>query len=269
MLCNVWYGMLWYGMVFDFIPYSTLEQLKDFSVPLESINELHDIAEGQFGRIVLAEVDLPDTIQVMILYYTILYNTILYFALCCASLILTYSLTSTQHDSNRFAVKYLKDEVITEDAEIFVEEAVRTKGIHHNNVVKLFAVGFDCLPYFIVLEHMVNGDLKSYLRLCAATSPKASPKLSFDHLLRLVRDVNAGFAYLTEMNFVHRDLASRNVMLDEKFTAKIGDFGMARNLYCTKVWYGFYMCAALAFVDLRCFALIFSNGLYSFSSITR
>ena len=64
--------------------------------------------------------------------------------------------------------------------------------------------------------------------------PKSPPQLSFDHLLLLCRDVTNGFSYLTNVGFVHRDLGARNVLLNEEFVAKIGDFGMARNLYNTK-----------------------------------
>lgn len=37
--------------------------------------------------------------------------------------------------------------------------------------------------------------------------------------------------YLASLNFVHRDLATRNCLLDRRLTIKIADFGMSRNLY--------------------------------------
>lgn len=38
-------------------------------------------------------------------------------------------------------------------------------------------------------------------------------------------------AFLASLNFVHRDLATRNCLVGEDFTIKIADFGMSRNLY--------------------------------------
>lgn len=37
--------------------------------------------------------------------------------------------------------------------------------------------------------------------------------------------------FLAGLNFVHRDLATRNCLVGEGFTVKVADFGMSRHLY--------------------------------------
>ncbi len=45
----------------------------------------------------------------------------------------------------------------------------------------------------------------------------------------LALDCAEGLAYLASKNFVHLDVAARNVLIDSERHAKISDFGMTRN----------------------------------------
>ncbi len=58
--------------------------------------------------------------------------------------------------------------------------------------------------------------------------------LHMSDLLQIALDVSRGCEYLESKHFIHRDIAARNVLLSTKDSgrvAKIGDFGMARDIY--------------------------------------
>ncbi|OQS00679.1 protein kinase [Achlya hypogyna] len=73
-----------------------------------------------------------------------------------------------------------------------------------------------------VLEYMDLGDLKEFL---AATSQEAFPLRS---KLDCARNIAEGLVYLHSMKVIHRDLKSRNVLLDSMKGTKLTDFGTSR-----------------------------------------
>ena len=139
------------------------------------------------------------------------------------------------------AVKLLKARAGESASREFMREAKRLQSLHHDHVVRLLGVCFSSEPLMIVLEHMANGDLKAFLR-----SQAGGNELTPQHLMKIAIDASSGFAYLQGHGFVHRDLAARNVLLSGHFEAKIGDFGMARQLYTSEV-----SCTVICGVPLR------------------
>ncbi|RLO00268.1 hypothetical protein DYB28_010163 [Aphanomyces astaci] len=75
----------------------------------------------------------------------------------------------------------------------------------------------------LLTEFMNGGDLRQVLEL-------TPPSFQWVHKLRCALSVAEGLVYLHLMDpkVIHRDLKSRNVLLDADFNAKITDFGIAR-----------------------------------------
>ncbi|XP_030851448.1 muscle, skeletal receptor tyrosine-protein kinase isoform X2 [Strongylocentrotus purpuratus] len=132
------------------------------------------------------------------------------------------------------AVKMLKataDKVVTE---YFNREAQMIARFSHQNIVKLLGVCFVGRPLCLLLEYMSEGDLEDYLhsrsphRSNSRTSNSPGSGLKTYEKLNMAKQIACGMAYLNEMMFVHRDIATRNCLINSRTDVKISDFGLAR-----------------------------------------
>lgn len=94
---------------------------------------------------------------------------------------------------------------------------------HHPNVVRLqeVAVGDTLTQVYLVFE-FVEHDLKTLL-------VDMGPGLfSLSEIKSLLRQLLSGLAHLHAQWIIHRDLKTSNLLLDNRGTLKIADFGLAR-----------------------------------------
>jgi serine/threonine protein kinase len=74
--------------------------------------------------------------------------------------------------------------------------------------------------------HSLNGSLNKYIFL-----PEVSTLLSYDKMYDIALGVASGIEYLhqeCDMQILHFDIKLHNILLDENFTPKVSDFGLAK-----------------------------------------
>ncbi|KAF7150589.1 hypothetical protein RHSIM_Rhsim02G0064000 [Rhododendron simsii] len=101
-------------------------------------------------------------------------------------------------------------------AEIEVQSLTR-----HPNIVSLIGLCEEKRELIVMYDHMVNGTLKSHLHRSNNDS------LLWKKRLEICIDIARGLEYLhtnVEQQFVHCDLNSSNVLLDDKWVLKIAGF---------------------------------------------
>ncbi|KOC65570.1 Insulin-like peptide receptor [Habropoda laboriosa] len=133
------------------------------------------------------------------------------------------------------AVKMLKVGSSTEEKLDFLSEVEVMKRFEHKNIIRLLGVCIKNEPVLTVMEFMLYGDLKTYLlarrHLVNDHSYEDSDEISNKKLTAMALDVARALSYLAQMKYVHRDVASRNCLVNAQRIVKLGDFGMTRPMY--------------------------------------
>ncbi|KAI4302609.1 hypothetical protein MLD38_038333 [Melastoma candidum] len=99
--------------------------------------------------------------------------------------------------------------------------------VHHKNLVSLIGFCIEQGEQMLVYEFMVNGSLRESL------SGRSGIRLDWKRRLRVALGSASGLVYLHELvspPIIHRDVKSANILLDEKLTAKVADFGLSKLL---------------------------------------
>ena len=123
-----------------------------------------------------------------------------------------------------------------------VKEIDIHKMLHHENIVK--ALGYHTSPdkTELLLQFMPDTFHK---RMCCTNTKKS---YDLEEKIRLLLNICDGLAYLHDKHYIHLDLNSTNVLIDENGIAKLSDFGktMLKGSLTPKHQACFYMAPELS-----------------------
>ncbi|KAL0451035.1 UNVERIFIED_CONTAM: Cold-responsive protein kinase [Sesamum latifolium] len=129
-------------------------------------------------------------------------------------------------DGTQVAIKTLSAES-KQGTNEFLTEINMISNIRHPNLVQLIGCCVEGTNRILVYEYLENNSLAGAL----LSSKGKRHELDWSKRAAICKGTASGLAFLhedAEPRIVHRDIKASNVLLDENFLPKIGDFGLAK-----------------------------------------
>lgn len=129
-------------------------------------------------------------------------------------------------DGRSVAIKKLTVSSLVKSQEEFEREVKKLGKVHHANLVALDGYYWTPSLQLIIYEFVSGGNLYKHLH----EQGSGENYLSWNDRFNIILGAAKGLAHLHEMNVIHYNLKSSNILIDSSGEAKVADYGLARLL---------------------------------------
>ncbi|OQR76714.1 tyrosine-protein kinase RYK-like [Tropilaelaps mercedesae] len=138
-----------------------------------------------------------------------------------------------QSQTQSVLVKTVTNQATSEQIEHFMQEGMMLFGMNHANVLQVVGTCLDLASQpALIYPAMSEGNLKQFLRRSTLSVTDCEKnRLSRQDLVDIGVQIAEGLMYLHRRFFLHKDVATRNCMLDDRLHVKLADSALSRDLF--------------------------------------
>ncbi|XP_033760964.1 tyrosine-protein kinase RYK-like [Pecten maximus] len=129
-------------------------------------------------------------------------------------------------------VKTVTDQARSDQVHLFLTESCMMKGLVHQNIYPVIgACVEDQLCPYVIYPNTTEGNLKKFLQKCGVSDTGSHCTLSTQQLVYLAIQIVRGIQFLHRQKILHKDIATRNCVIDNDLVLKITDNALSRDLF--------------------------------------
>nr|XP_022339285.1 tyrosine-protein kinase RYK-like isoform X1 [Crassostrea virginica] len=129
-------------------------------------------------------------------------------------------------------VKTVSDQARPDQVHLFLTESCMMLGIIHQNIYPVIGA---CIhptqPPFVIYPHSSEGNLKKFLLKCRVSETGSHYSLSTQQLVYLAIQIVKAIQFLHRKKILHKDIATRNCVIDNDLLLKLTDNSLSRDLF--------------------------------------
>ncbi|XP_028968163.1 tyrosine-protein kinase RYK-like [Galendromus occidentalis] len=178
------------------------EQLVELAVSSHRLNIVKLLAEGTYGRMYQGQLNnglLPDS------------------------------------GSQQVLIKTITDLATKDQKEVFMQEGMTMIGMDHANVLSLLGTCLDAAngQPILIFSYPNKIHLITFLRACNKFAKQTLDArcLTTQNHIDMAVQIAEGLAFLHRRFFLHKDIAARNCMVDDRLHVKLADNALARDFF--------------------------------------
>ncbi|XP_018325657.1 tyrosine-protein kinase Dnt isoform X2 [Agrilus planipennis] len=129
-------------------------------------------------------------------------------------------------------IKTVTDHASQIQISLLLQEGMSMYSINHKNILSILGVSFEenTAP-FLLYPFRDFKNLKIFLQKCKLCSEGVAHTLTTQEIVDMALQITGAMLYLHKRHLLHKDLAARNCVVDEKLKIQITDNALSRDLF--------------------------------------
>uniref|UniRef100_A0A8D8M0B9 receptor protein-tyrosine kinase n=1 Tax=Cacopsylla melanoneura TaxID=428564 RepID=A0A8D8M0B9_9HEMI len=145
-----------------------------------------------------------------------------------------YRGTYTEEDGveEEVLVKTVTDHASAVQVSLLLQEGMAMYGLSHKNILTVLGVSIeDHTSPFLIYPYQDYTNLKRFLQKCKLCPEGVAHTLTTQEVVDMCLQIIMGVQYLHKKKLLHKDLATRNCVVDDKLRIQITDNALSRDLF--------------------------------------